>query len=72
LRDPTLDTIKRYQVARFGRQLAYAWRHRIPAELLIGFIYQTGGDRVIDDKYEEPATYEAWWTSEISWVAEKR
>lgn len=49
-RNPAIN-LKDYDVCRFGRQLRYARDHNVPPDLLIGFIYQTGGPEVISRKY---------------------
>ena len=42
--------LKKGEVSRFGRQLLYAKIHKVPPELLIGFIYQTGSPALINRK----------------------
>ena len=49
--------LKKGEISRFGRQLLYARRHKVPAHFLVGFIYQTGSPtlinrRVADDERE--------------------
>lgn len=50
LRGAESVTLKRYQVSRFGRQLLYARRHRVPPEFLIGFLFQCGSPDAIYKK----------------------
>ncbi|MGB5864423.1 MAG: hypothetical protein WBG95_08980 [Sulfitobacter sp.] len=40
--------ITRHERSKASRQLVYAYRHKVPPHFLIGFIYQTGGSKVID------------------------
>jgi hypothetical protein len=42
--------LRKGEISRFGRQLLYARRHRVPAHFLIGFIYQTGSPALINRK----------------------
>ncbi len=39
-------------VSRFGRQLAYAAKHNVPPQLLIGFLAQTGSPGLISRKWD--------------------
>ena len=52
----------RWKISRYGRQLAYARRHRIPPELLVGFLLQTG---TVDQVYRKAGTdaLEPWHAS---------
>jgi hypothetical protein len=68
LRDPKSDNIKKYQVSRFGRQLIYAKRHKIPPELLIGFLYQSGGPDVVASKAADATKLEDWTSSYFNWL----
>lgn len=53
-------------ISQYGRELLYARRHRIPEELLIGFIYQVGGAKRIRERLDrEP--FEDWFHAELSW-----
>ncbi len=40
--------ITRHERSKASRQLVYAYRHKVPPHFLIGFIYQTGGSKIID------------------------
>lgn len=48
-------------VLKFGRHLHYAHRHLVPPQLLIGFIYQSGGSAAVERKYER-GEMEDWCT----------
>jgi hypothetical protein len=43
--DPTLENLTRHKVSLYARQLLYAHRNAIPANYLIGFIFQSGINR---------------------------
>lgn len=43
--------------SKVSRQLVYAYRNDVPPQLLIGFIYQTGGSRVIDARLNGELPY---------------
>ena len=51
---------QRWKVSRYGKQLVYARRHRVPAELLIGFLHQTGTPDQVCSKANNPETFEPW------------
>jgi hypothetical protein len=53
-----------YDVSRFGRQLAYAAIHRVPPQLLIGFLFQTGSPGQISKKFASGAR-EEWQILEL-------
>jgi len=52
------DDLLAVEKRRYAIELEYAWRHRVPRELLIGFIWQVGGDKRI--KTLEPKGKEEW------------
>jgi hypothetical protein len=56
------DLITRNEVMRYGRQLVYAHRHNVPTNLLVGFIYQSGGPDFVSRKALDPARREGWFT----------
>lgn len=56
--NPELN-LKKGEVSRFGRQLLYGRRHKVPPELLIGFIYQTGSPALINRKLADDER-ESW------------
>jgi hypothetical protein len=70
LREPADDKLKprhahhvtRPMVSRYGRQLLYAWRHRVPPEYLIGFLYQSGSPDVVYEKAGRADAFEPWYT----------
>lgn len=52
-------------ISEYGTELLYAHRHRIPPELLIGFIHQVGGIKRIREQGER---LEHWYREDLPWV----
>jgi hypothetical protein len=72
LRDPSApDAIEKFEVSRFGRQLLYARRHRIPPELLVGFIHQSGGPDAVYRKVGA-GVLEEWASDYFQWLDAQR
>ncbi len=59
-KDQLAEKDQRWKVSRYGKQLVYARRHRVPAELLIGFLHQTGTPDQVCSKANHPETFEPW------------
>ncbi|CAH0497217.1 hypothetical protein [Novosphingobium sp. CECT 9465] len=55
------DNRKRSQMAA---QMLYGFRHRIKPELLVGFIYQSGGKIAVSAKAKDNKMHEPWFTKE--------
>lgn len=53
--DPDRLLLSKQSISLYSRQLLYAHRHGVPAELLIGFIYQLGGATELSAKLESGA-----------------
>jgi hypothetical protein len=54
-------------ISKYAKQLAYAARHNIPPELLIGFLYQVGGITKIANNLNS-GSYEKWYRSNLPWT----
>lgn len=52
--------LARSEKHRYAFELAYAFRHRIPVELLIGFVLQTGAGKAIKSLVDDPLRTEPW------------
>jgi hypothetical protein len=52
--------VDRDMIWEYSRQLEYAWRHRVCPDLLIGFIYQCGGEAEVVRKAKDRAAVEDW------------
>ena len=59
-REELSDKDRRWKISRFGKQLVYARRHRVPVELLIGFLYQTGTPDQVCSKANHSEAFEPW------------
>lgn len=55
-------------ISRYGAELLYAHKHKIPPELLIGFISQVGGSSAIRKKLNA-GRKETWFTPKLSWLS---
>ena len=58
------------QVIRYGQALGYAAKHRIPVELLPGFLHQVGGTRSIKRKLEA-GSVEDWFHPNLAWMPDE-
>lgn len=56
--------IKKDQIWRFGQQLIYAHRHKVPDNFLIGFLDQSGSIKQVCLKAKDPSAREVWYLSE--------
>ena len=52
--------LARTEKHRYAYELAYARRHKVPVELLIGFLLQTGAGKRIKQLVDDPNRTEAW------------
>lgn len=59
-RQDGVEAKQRWKISRFGRQLLYARRHRIPPELLTGFLHQVGSIIAVGKKADDPTKTEEW------------
>lgn len=59
-REKISDKDQRWKVSRYGKQLVYARRHRIPAELLVGFLLQAGTPDQVCGRANDPDAFEPW------------
>ncbi len=64
-----LDVYRQY-VAKWAAELLYAAQHRIPCELLIGFIAQSGGSVRIMSQLRRKRT-EMWFPSYLEWLEQR-
>lgn len=53
------------EVTRFGRQLNYAWRHRVPPDLLTGFIHQYCNAEKMTARNLDKTRTENWWINDF-------
>lgn len=53
------ESLARSDRSKFAAELLYAYKHDVPAELLVGFIYQVGGYARIRQKLKQ-GEMEAW------------
>lgn len=53
--------LETYDVSRFSLQLAYAARHKVPPDYLIGFLYQCGTFPEIANKFKQEV-FETWYS----------
>lgn len=53
-------TLESSDITRFSAQLHYAFRHSVPPEFLIGFLYQCGTVQEISAKARNPKVFERW------------
>lgn len=58
--DESREKDERWKPSRYSKQLVYARRHRVPAELLIGFLHQAGTPDEVCSKANDPETFEPW------------
>lgn len=58
--DGVTYTLESCDITRFSDQLHYAFRHEVPPEYLIGFLYQCGTVAEISAKARDPHAYEKW------------
>jgi hypothetical protein len=57
--------IGKWDITRYGRQLSYADRHKIPPKHLIGFLFQTGTiSEICQKEAATPTVYEQWYLAE--------
>ena len=61
------EDITRPMISRFDRQIRYAYRHKIPVELLIGFLFQCGKPDHVYRK-ENLGSVESWHSSRVASV----
>lgn len=65
------DELARTEKHRYANELAYARRHKMPVELLIGFLMQTGAGKRIKQLVDDPHRTEAWFRPghQLEWSA---
>lgn len=59
--------VKKSVISRYAQQLLYASKHNVPADLVIGFIYQVGGIQRIRTKLRK-GELEDWYRSDLGWL----
>ena len=50
LANKSTHTISKSQIYKYADSLNYAAKHKVPAQWLIGFVYQAGGYDILDQK----------------------
>lgn len=66
------DQLARSEKHRYANELAYARRHKVPVELLIGFLLQVGAGQRIKQLVDKPSHVEPWFRKgdQLMWRSE--